>query len=144
MSLVRNVLDKKGCDVVCVDLKTTVQEAAERMHAKHIGAVIVMNGGEVAGIFTERDLLNRVVALRKDPAKVAISEVMTARVAVCSADTSLEACRSAMTKNKMRHLPVVDGGKLVGIISSGDILARELAEQEETIRYLHEYMQGPN
>lgn len=144
MSLVRHVLEVKGASVATIEIKETVLIAAKRMHERHIGALVVMNGDSIKGIFTERDLLNRVIANGLDPAKTPVQEVMTARVAFCTRDTSLEACRSAMTKNKMRHLPVVEEGKLMGIISSGDILARELKDHEETIRYLHEYMQGPN
>mgnify|MGYP002623893062 CR=1 FL=1 len=144
MSLVRQVLDKKKGDVATIDRDASVQEAADLMHSRHIGALIVLHDGNIVGIFTERDLLNRVVAEKKDPAKVQVFEVMTKKVAVCSPDTPIESCRAAMTRNKMRHLPVVNDGKLVGIISSGDILARELQEQEETIRWLHEYMHGPN
>ena len=144
MSLVRQVLDKKKGDVATIDRDASVQEAADLMHSRHIGALIVLHDGNIVGIFTERDLLNRVVAEKKDPVKVQVVEVMTTQVAVCSPDTPIESCRAAMTRNKMRHLPVVNDGKLVGIISSGDILARELQEQEETIRWLHEYMHGPN
>jgi CBS domain-containing protein len=101
-----------------------------------------MDGDTIAGIFTERDLLNRIVAARRDADVTPVDEVMTERVAFCEPDTTLESCRTTMTRNKLRHLPVVHDGRLVGIISSGDILARELHDQEETIRYLHEYMHG--
>lgn len=144
MSLVRHVLAQKKCEVATIDRDATVQEAADLMHARRIGALVVLHQGSIAGMFTERDLLNRVVAEKKAPSQVKVSDVMTKKVAVCSSDTTIESCRAAMTNNKMRHLPVVDDGKLVGIISSGDILARELKEQEETIRWLHEYMHGPN
>ncbi|MCG8409485.1 MAG: CBS domain-containing protein [Phycisphaerales bacterium] len=144
MSLVRDVLAQKGTDVCKIDQKKTVLDAATIMNERRIGAVMVMNGDKIAGIFTERDVLNRVVAKRKDPAATKIQDVMTTKIACCEQDTTLESCRAVMTKNKIRHLPVVEGGKLVGVISSGDILAREIQDQEETIRYLHEYMHGPN
>jgi len=143
MSLVSNILEKKGKHVITVPRSATVLDAARKMHQHHVGAVLVMDESRIVGIFTERDLLNRVVAVEKDPAATPVSEVMTDRVAVCTAATTLEECRAAMTRNKMRHLPVMDGDRLVGIITSGDILARELQDQEETIRYLHEYMLGP-
>lgn len=142
MSLVCHVLEAKGKSVATVGPDATVLDAAEVMNRHHIGAVVVVKGEEIVGIFTERDVLNRVVAARKDPAATKVHEVMTAKVAVCAPDTPVESCRAAMTRNKLRHLPVVDGRKLVGMISSGDILARELKEQEETIRWLHEYMHG--
>lgn len=142
MSRVRDVLRRKGSSVVTVPVSATALDAAHRMHERHIGAVIVLDDDRIAGIFTERDLLNRVVAVDRDPADTPVAEVMTEKVAVCSPDTTLEECRTAMTRNKMRHLPVMEEGRLIGIISSGDILARELQEQEETIRYLHEYMHG--
>lgn len=144
MTQVRHVLEKKGKEVATVDREASVLEAAQKMNERHIGAVLVLHQGKIAGIFTERDILNRVVAARKDPALTKVHEVMTSKVAVCSSDTPLESCRSAMTRNKLRHLPVVDGDRLVGMISIGDLMAREIQEQEETIRWLHEYMHGPN
>ncbi len=142
MSLVRDVLAKKRTDVATIVRDATVLAAAGLMNERHIGAVMVMDGAKIAGIFTERDILNRVVAARKDPAKTRVEEVMTQRVAFCTRDQSLESCRSIMAKHRLRHLPVVEDGKLQGMLSSGDILAREIAEQEETIKYLHEYMHG--
>ncbi len=144
MSLVRHVLEGKGSEVWTIDREKSALDAAKLMHEKHIGSVVVKKGEEIVGIFTERDLMNRIVAEGRDPAKTRVGDVMTARVAICSRDTTLESCRATMTRHKMRHLPVVEEGKLLGIISSGDILARELRDQEETLRYLHEYMLGPN
>ncbi|MBX3395982.1 MAG: CBS domain-containing protein [Phycisphaerae bacterium] len=144
MALVQHVLDTKGNAVWTVSKDQTAHDAARLMHERHIGSVVVMNGDVILGIFTERDLMNRVVAEERDPKTTRVADVMTARIAICSRDTTLESCRSAMTRHKIRHLPVVEDGKLLGIISSGDILARELKDQEETIRYLHEYMLGPN
>jgi len=142
MSFVRDVLRDKGRDVATIDREATVREAAERMHQRHIGALVVLSGGQVVGIFTERDLLNRVVAKGLDPDGTGIGEVMTDRVAFCTSDTPLSVCRTAMTQNRIRHLPVMEDGRLSGMISSGDILARELADHQETIRYMHEYMHG--
>ena len=88
--------------------------------------------------------LNRVIAAGRDPATPRVSDVMTSRIACCSPDSALDECRTVMTNHRIRHLPVVEHDRLVGIISSGDLLARELRVQEETIRYLHEYMTGPN
>lgn len=144
MPIVRDILTAKGTEVSTIGPDQTVLDAAKLMNQLRIGALMVMDGEEIAGIFTERDVLNRVVAARKDPATMKVGDVMTTEIACCTLETKIEACRTAMTKNKIRHLPVIEDGKLHGIISSGDILARELKDQAETIRYLHEYMQGPN
>lgn len=144
MTLVRHVLEGKGSSVWTIERGKSALEAARLMHEKHIGSVVVMDNNEIAGIFTERDLMNRVVAENRDASKITVGDVMTARVAICSRDSTLDSCRAIMTRHKLRHLPVVEEGKLLGIISSGDILARELRDQEETIRYFHEYMLGPN
>ncbi|MFQ5502081.1 MAG: CBS domain-containing protein [Phycisphaerae bacterium] len=144
MPIVRDILEAKGTKVSTIHPDQTVLDAAKLMNQQRIGAVMVLEGENISGIFTERDVLNRVVAARQDPATTKIGDVMTTEIACCSLDTKIEACRTAMTKNKIRHLPVVEDGKLHGIISSGDILARELKDQADTIRYLHEYMQGPN
>ncbi len=143
MSLVRDILNRKGSSVATIAGGATALEAAKSMKSHQIGALVVKDGDKVVGIFTERDLMNRIVAEGKNRAEVTVREAMTAKVAACTGATTVEECRAAMTRNKMRHLPVVEDGKLVGIISSGDILSRELVDQEETIRYLHEYMHGP-
>lgn len=140
----RDLLKEKGGEVVTITRGATVLEAATKMNERRIGALVVLDGEKIVGIFSERDVMNRVVAAKKDPAAVHVHEVMTEKVAFCTLDTPLDECRSVMTRHKIRHLPVVEEGKLVGMLSSGDLLARELAVQEETIRYLHEYMQGPN
>ncbi|HPF39144.1 MAG TPA: CBS domain-containing protein [Phycisphaerae bacterium] len=145
MSTVRNILAVKGNDVATIAHNKTAFEAAQMMHESHIGSVLVMRDGEIAGIFTERDLMNRIVAEQRDARKTQVVDVMTERIACCTPETTLDACRSAMTRNRMRHLPVLDtDGKLVGIISSGDIMARELKDTAETLQYLHDYIAGPN
>ena len=144
MPKVRDILRQKGNDVETIGPDATVLEAATRMNKRRIGALVVMHVEKVGGVFTERDVMNRVVATRKDPATTYVREVMTEKVACCTLETTVEECRTVMTNHKIRHLPVVDGDKLVGLLSSGDLLARELAAQEETIRYLQEYVTGPN
>jgi CBS domain-containing protein len=96
----------------------------------------------VVGIFTERDILNRVVAAGRDPGRTLVREVMSTPVACCAPETTQEECRTVMRTQRIRHLPVVQGERLVGIISVGDVLAAVEAKQGETIRYLFEYMYG--
>jgi len=138
----QSILHKKGTDVATVDGKTAVLDAAKTMNQRRIGAVVVTDGDRVVGIFTERDILNRIVAAGKDPKTTRIEEVMTSPMACCRRDTRLTECRTVMTKKRIRHLPVVEDGKLYGIISAGDILASEVADQQATIEYLHEYLYG--
>ncbi len=145
MAKVRDILATKGGGVATIDRNASVLDAAVLMNERKIGAVMVMDGPRIAGIFTERDLMNRLIVARKDAAATKVSEVMTGEVRVCSPDSPLEQCRAAMTHHRLRHLPVIDqDGRLAGMISIGDIMAREIARQEETIRFLHEYIQGPN
>jgi len=138
----QSILQKKGADVATVDRKTTVLDAAKTMNQRRIGAIVVIDGDRVVGIFTERDILNRIVAAGKDPKTTRIEEVMTSPMACCRRDTRLMECRTVMTQKRIRHLPVVEDGKLYGIISAGDILASEVADQQATIEYLHEYLYG--
>ncbi|MCK6456434.1 MAG: CBS domain-containing protein [Phycisphaerae bacterium] len=142
MATVADVLSIKGNKVVCAMPEMSVREAAKIMHQNHIGSVIVTENERVVGVFTERDVLNRVVAADKDPSKTLVRDVMTSPVACGTPDTSLGECRTVMTRNRIRHLPIVEHGRLVGIISSGDLMAREVREQQATIHYLHEYIHG--
>ncbi len=142
MATAEILLERKGRDVVTVGKDATVLEVAQRMNEQRIGAVIVVDNARATGIFTERDILTRVVAAQRDPATTRVSEVMTTPMACCTRTTKLTECRAVMTRQKIRHLPVVEDGKLYGMISSGDVMAYEVANQETTIQYLSEYLYG--
>lgn len=143
MYTAKDILSKKGSFVASVRKSNTVLEAAREMNARRIGAVVVTDGESVVGIFTERDILTRVVSAQRDPETTLVGEVMTTPVAVCRQDTKFEECRSVMTSRRIRHLPVVEGNNLIGIITSGDLLAHTVEEHETTIHYLNEYIFGP-
>lgn len=142
MPKVKSILERKGSVVHSVGSDATVIDAARTMNDHRVGALVVTDGEKVIGIFTERDVLNRVVAARKDPSNTSVKEVMTAPVACCKPDTTRAECRAVMKEKRIRHLPVVENERLIGIISIGDILEDAEAEQQETIHYLYEYMLG--
>ena len=142
MDTAQSILDRKGTKVATVSHGATVLAAAKLMNERRIGALIVSQGDTVIGIFTERDILNRVVAAGRNPDSTPVAEVMTSPMACCKRDTPLAECRSVMTQKRIRHLPVVEEGQLFGLISAGDLLANEVAGQQETIEYLNEYLYG--
>jgi len=142
MPTAQSILERKGTDVHTVPRSASVSEAARRMNENRIGALVVCEGEHAVGIFTERDVLNRVVAAARSAEKTTVAEVMTTPMACCRRDTPLSECRAVMTQKKIRHLPVVEEGHLFGIISIGDLLAAEVATQRSTIEYLHQYMHG--
>lgn len=142
MTTVQHVIKKKGPAVQSIDADATVLDAALLMNQFRIGSLVVTKGEAVIGIFTERDILGRVVAQEAQPRSIRISDVMTAPVAVCAPDTPLAECRTIMREKRIRHLPVVENERLVGMISIGDILAESEQQQAETIHFLYEYMHG--
>ena len=142
MATVQVVLDRKGGQVVTVDVAESVLDAATIMNERAIGGLVVMQDGRVAGMFTERDILRRVVAAKRDPSRTAVGEVMTTPVAFCRRDTPLNDCRAVMTERRIRHLPVVDERGVCGIVTIGDLMAHEVTDHEATIQYLHEYIFG--
>ncbi len=143
MASVKDILQRKGGQVVTVSPETTVLEAARIMNQHRIGGLVVVDDkGQVVGVFTERDVLQRVIAQDRSPREVQVREVMTVKVACCRLSTTLEECQSVITSQRIRHLPVVEDGRLVGIVTSGDILAMERDVQQTTIEYLHDYLHG--
>ncbi len=140
MPTAQDILANKPKGVAIIDEEATVMEAAKLMSDRHIGSLVVGRLEKVVGIFTERDVLNRVVARHRDPLETIVKDVMTTPVACCQPTTKVAECRSVMTKKRIRHLPVVEDNKLLGMISSGDILAMENEEQQQTIEYMHEYL----
>ena len=143
MPTVLDILASKGSHVHWIGPDATVLEATQVMNEQKIGALVVLDGVHVAGIFTERDVLRRVVVERRDPAETPVSEVMTEEVVCCTLATAVPEARGSMKNRRIRHLPVVDGDrKILGMVSIGDLNAHETASQEQTIHLLHEYLYG--
>jgi CBS domain-containing protein len=142
MPTVREFLKRKGSIVHTIERSATVTEAARRMNENHVGALCVVDGGAIVGMFTERDVLIRVVAGQRDPTATTVAEVMSAPVITTDPDAGTADCAALMTNRRIRHLPVLEGGKLVGMISTGDLLAMEVALKQAHIDHLHDYLHG--
>ncbi len=115
------LIERKGSDVHAVASTITITEAVAEMNKKRIGCIVIVDAGKIVGIFTERDVLLRVVGADLDPKKVLVSEVMTKNVLSVTSDTTVEQTMVIFADKKCRHLPVIDGGKLKGLVSIGDI-----------------------
>lgn len=140
MSAVRDILARKGSTLISVRPAETVLRAATRMNEEGIGGVLVMDGDDLAGIFTERDVLRRVVAAGLDPARTTVGQVLTSSVVTCEPQTSIDECAALMTARHIRHLPVREAGRLVGLVTIGDILAFRVSEQQSTIEQMNNYL----
>jgi CBS domain-containing protein len=143
MATVRDILAKKGSHVQTVGPDATVMDAATLMNDHKIGSLVVLDHGHVVGMFTERDVLQRVVGQRFDPMTTKVREVMTSEVVVCRPETTIEEVRGSMLNRRIRHLPVLDrDNNLIGMISIGDLNTLLAMDQEQTIHLLQEYMFG--
>ena len=125
-----------GRRLTYVTPEMSVSDAAARMANVKIGAVIVLENSKLVGIFTERDLLNRVVSAGKDPRKTKISDVMTTNVAVCSADDTYENCLAQMKQIGCRHMPIVESDRLLGVLSMRDLLKHHISVQDAEIKMM--------
>ena len=144
MSTLNEILQEKlDAPIHSIEPGASVLEAVQLMNDRSIGALIVRHKGEMVGIFTERDVLRRVVVKQLDPAAVRVVEAMTTRVICCTPATSIEEARELMKTRRVRHLPILDAeGEVVGIVSIGDLNAHLTTHQETEIHYLHEYLHG--
>ena len=142
MATVQTILAKKGRQVVSTTVSDSVLDAATLMNQRGIGGLIVLDGDQVVGMFTERDILRRVVAAKRDPVHTTVGQVMTTHVAFCRRETLLDDCRAVMTERRIRHLPVMDDHGVCGIVTIGDLMAHEVTDREATIQYLNEYIFG--
>ncbi len=142
MTTVRNLLERKGNEVLTIDADESVREAARKMNDARVGALVVVDSKGMIGIFTERDILIRIVADSRSPDATSVREVMSSQVAYCTPDMPIAECEELMSRRRMRHLPVLEEGRLVGLISTGDIMAHEVSQQQVTIEYMHEYIHG--
>ncbi|MCE9592447.1 MAG: CBS domain-containing protein [Planctomycetes bacterium] len=143
MATVADILSRKEGRVYSIAPRATVFTAAQAMNIWRVGCLLVMDQGRIMGIFTERDILRRVVAECLDPATTPVEEVMSREVICCRHDTPLDEARTVMMTRRIRHLPVVGVDERVcGLISIGDLNAQLVNDQEVTIQFLHEYLNG--
>ena len=136
------VLANKGAAIHYVVPETKVLDAVEKMNRERIGALLVCVSGELVGIFTERDVLCRVVGERRDPATTRVVDVMTSDLVTVRSSTSVEEAMAIITERRFRHLPVIDDGALKGIVSSGDLTRRVSRNQEGHIKDLMNFITG--
>ena len=142
MSRVADILAVKGSTVHTLDKKAMVFEAVKMMVDHNVGSLVVTDGDAVHGIFTERDYLRRIVLEGRTSKTTALAEVASERLIVVDPSRLLEECMAMMTSERLRHLPVIDGGKLAGIISIGDIVKHLSSERDAEVRYLTDYISG--
>jgi CBS domain-containing protein len=141
MTLLNQLLQAKGQEVYSVSPDTTVLAALELMAEKNIGAVLVLDDGRVAGIFSERDYARRVVLQGKSSRDTAVADVMTAEVVCARPNLSVEKCLALMTEKRFRHIPVLDEAEqLIGIVSIGDVVKEMLSQQQIIINHLEDYI----
>ena len=143
MATVRDLLAVKGPHVLTIGPTATVFDAAVLMNEHKVGSLVVIQDDRVRGMFTERDILQKLVGERRDPALTLVQEVMTTEVACCQLHTAVDEARGVMKNRRIRHLPVIDDeGRIRGLISIGDLNAHEASNQELTIHLLQEYIHG--
>lgn len=138
MNTVGNILQNR--EIFTVQRNQSVLEAAQFMAAKSFGAVAVLDGDRLVGIFSERDLMKRVVAKELDPAKVKIEQVMTSHLVTANPDESYEACLAKMQAHSIRHLVIASGDRLIGVISLRDLMMIDLKEKSAAIEMMNAYI----
>ena len=140
MKTVQDLLQDKGNEVWSVSPHATVFEALEPMAQREIGAVLVVDGGRLAGIFSERDYARQVILKGKSSRDLRVAEVMTSHVVEVDPGSTLEQCMAIMTDRRVRHLPVVVAGGLAGLVSIGDVVKALLADKQAHIEELESYI----
>lgn len=140
MLRVQYLLALKGKDVWSIEPEAPVLEAIRMMAEKHIGALPVMRGPQLLGIISERDYARKVILMGRSSADTPVSQIMSTPVTTISPDDAVPNCMAIMTQQRIRHLPVVDKGKVVGMISIGDLVKAVIEEQQQTIDQLERYI----
>ncbi len=140
MNQVLEILEEKGPDVLRIEGDATVLEAVRRMVEANVGSLLVTKDGEITGIVTERDYLRRVAVEGRTDKDTSVREIMSSPLIVVTPQTPIDECMALMTDRRIRHLPVVDGGDVVGIVSIGDLVKFKSKQQSFEIQYLHEYI----
>jgi CBS domain-containing protein len=140
MKTLKQLLDAKGRDVHTVAPGARVIDALKLMAERSVGALIVLEGGRIAGVISERDYARKVILHGKSSHELEVRDIMTSKVITVHPGQSVEECMALMTEKRIRHLPVTEGERLIGVISIGDLVKEVIAEQQQTIRQLESYI----
>ena len=142
MTTLNQILQVKGQSVWSVSPNDTVYDTIKLMADKNVGALVVLEGEKLTGIISERDYARKVILKGKSSRETAVKEIMSSDVVTIRPNQSIEECMALMTHKRVRHLPVLEGDKLLGMISIGDIVKAIISEQEYTIKQLENYITG--
>jgi len=140
MISVRQLLAQKGRQVFSIAPGTAVLEAIRTMAERHVGALLVMEGEKLSGIVSERDYARKVILMGRSSADTPVRDIMTAAVITVQPETPVEKCMQIMTERRVRHLPVIENGRVVGMVSIGDLVKAVIAEQQQQIEQLESYI----
>ena len=140
MRNVSHILERKVSRIISLDAQEPVLEAIRLMAEHHIGAVLVMQGEELIGIASERDYARKVILQGRSSADTPVSAVMSAPVVCVSPLESVNDCMAIMTERRIRHLPVIENGRVIGIVSIGDLVKEVIEDQKQEISYLQQYI----
>lgn len=142
MLQVRHLLADKGSDVIATVPDAPVIDAIRTMAERHVGALLVIQDGRLTGIVSERDYARKVVLRGRSSSDTRVTEIMTAEVITVGPDHTVDQCMRICTDRRVRHLPVVDGDKVIGVLSIGDLVKAVISEQHEQIEQLQRYIAG--
>jgi len=142
MLRVRQLLTTKGHDVWSIDAEEPVLEAIQIMADRRVGALPVLRGGELAGIISERDYARKVILLGRSSAETPVWQIMSSPAITVTPEETVQRCMEIMTERRIRHLPVVDSGRMVGMISIGDCVRAVIEDQKDTIQQLERFISG--
>jgi len=140
MITVRTLLERKGRAIFSVEPKAAVLDAIRVMAEHHVGALLVMRGATLEGIVSERDYALKMILRGRSAADTVVRDIMTSPVLTVSLDTSVQECMQLVTDRRVRHLPVVEGARVVGMVSIGDLVKAVIAEQQQQIEQLESYI----
>ncbi len=142
MKLVQHLLDAKGNEIISIAPDASVFDAIKLMAGKGVGSLVVMKGGDIKGIVTERDYARKVIIRGRSSESTSVGEIMTADVVTTTTDQTVNECMALMTEKGVRHLPVVADAKVVGMISMRDLVHAIIVDQQEEIEQLEHYISG--
>jgi len=140
MTTVRQLLERKAGGIFSIEPAAPVLEAIRAMAAHHVGALLVMQGAALAGIISERDYARKVILMGRSSADTPVRDIMSSPVITVAPEDTVQKCMQLVTERRVRHLPVLDAGRVIGVVSIGDLVKAVIAEQQQQIEQLEHYI----